>query len=69
MKKEAYDANEFGFAKKSLSARQREYLGDFTTGPKCNPSSRLEQINRVKIDAQVRRTVIISQFIASRSQI
>lgn len=54
IKTESFDENEFTFAKKSLTARARENLGDFGSITKYKtPASKLAELNNVKIEAQV----------------
>ena len=54
VKKETYDKNEFGFAKRCLMARHKESLAEYTTDSKYKaPSYKVAQMNGVKVEAQV----------------
>jgi len=54
IKTEDFDDKEFSFAFKSLTARARENLGDFTALTKYKaPPSKLAEMNNVKIESQV----------------
>jgi len=54
LKNESFDDREFSFAARSLTARARENLGEYSAITKYKaPANKLAELNRVKIEAQL----------------